>query len=266
MTSPAASSPLPSRERHTGIAPHRCGECCTVIEGLSVDYGAGPVLQDIHLHLHCGELTAIIGPNGAGKSTLLKTLLGEIPFTGRVQFRRVFGAEENFLPAVGYVPQQLAFDRQSPIQVLDLFTACLSWHPTPLGAPKPVKRQAKEVLGMVGAGELLHRRLGTLSGGELQRVLLALALTPPPNLLLLDEPVSSIDLAGREHFYQLVSELRRRLDLSIVLVSHDLAGVVPVADRLVFLNRKIVHLGPPREVLAHPEVRHTFALDVEELL
>jgi zinc transport system ATP-binding protein len=96
----------------------------------------------------------------------------------------------------------------------------------------------------------------------LQRVLLALSLTPVPNLLLLDEPVSGIDLPGREDFYRLVSELRQRLDLSILMVSHDLAGVTAVSDRIVFLNRRIVCSGPPAQVIAHPEVRRTFGLDL----
>jgi len=105
---------------------------------------------------------------------------------------------------------------------------------------------------------LLHRKLGELSGGELQRVLLALSLTPVPNLLLLDEPVSGIDLPGRELFYRIVSALRRRFDLSILMVSHDLASVAAVSDRIVFLNRRIVCAGSPAEVLAHPDLSHEY--------
>ena len=125
-----------------------------------------------------------------------------------------------------------------------------------------LRRAALESLRYVEAEHLIDRRLGQLSGGELQRVLLALSLTPVPNLLLLDEPVSGIDAAGRELFYRTVSDLRRRLDLSILMVSHDLAGVTEVSDRLVFLNRRIVCLGRPAEVVAHRELRRTFGLDL----
>lgn len=250
--------------RHAGMAPHRCGECCTTIERLGVDFGAGPVLEDVDLHLHCGELTTIVGPNGAGKSTLLRALLGEVPHTGRIRFHPVFaqGGRRGSFPVMGYVPQGLDFDRATPLSVLDFFAAGLgSWPPAPLGHGRRVKQVAVEALALVGAEGLSGRRLGSLSGGELQRVLLALALTPMPNLLLLDEPVSSLDLPAREAFYRLVSGLRQRLDLSIVMVSHDLAGVVSVSDRLVFLNRRVVCAGPPGDVLAHPEVRHAFGLD-----
>jgi zinc transport system ATP-binding protein len=116
----------------------------------------------------------------------------------------------------------------------------------------------------VDAGELLDRRLGKLSGGELQRVLLALSLTPLPNLLLLDEPVSGIDLPGRELFYRTVSDLRHRFDLSILMVSHDLAGIASVSDRIVFLDHRVIAVGTPREVLANPDFRHAFGLDLED--
>ena len=125
------------------------------------------------------------------------------------------------------------------------------------------RRKALEALKSVEAGQLIDRRLGQLSGGELQRVLLALSLTPLPNLLLLDEPVSGIDLGGRELFYRTVSDLRRRFDLSILMVSHDLAGVTAVSDRIIFLDRRIICSGPPAKVLANKEFRHAFGLDIE---
>lgn len=122
--------------------------------------------------------------------------------------------------------------------------------------------KALEALAAAQAEHLIDRKLGLLSGGELQRVLLALSLTPVPNLLLLDEPVSGIDLPGREFFYRTVSDLRQRLDLSILMVSHDLGGITPVADRIVFLNQRIICSGPPAQVIANPEVRRTFGLEL----
>ena len=247
---------------HKGLAQHECGQCCTKLENVSVAFNGQRILEDISLHLHCGELTTLVGPNGAGKSTLLRTILGEVPHTGHLHFLPVFGRGHEDTPAIGYVPQRLDFDRASPVSVLDAFSSVLSRWPVALGSSRHNRERALEALEAVEAGHLLQRRLGELSGGELQRVLLALSLTPVPNLLLLDEPVSGIDLPGRELFYRTVSELRRRFDLSILMVSHDLAGVAAVSDRIVFLNRCIICSGDPCEVLTHPELRRAFGLEL----
>jgi len=249
-------------DHHKGVARHVCGECCTKLENIGVTLDGHRVLEDISLHLHCGELTTLVGPNGAGKSTLLRTLLGEVQHTGQLHFLPVFGHGRPDAPAMGYVPQQLEFDRYSPISVLDAFSSALSRWPVALWHSRRDRKTALDGLAAVHAEHLIHRRLGELSGGELQRVLLALSLTPVPNLLLLDEPVSGIDVPGREMFYRTVSELRQRFDLSILMVSHDLAGVTAVSDRIVFLNHRIVCAGTPAEVIAHPEVRRTFGFDL----
>lgn len=262
MSRPGEERMKTHSDHHHGLAPHQCGECCTTLDRIGVTLNGHSVLEDISLHLHCGELTTLVGPNGAGKSTLLRALLGEVPHSGAIHFLPVFGHGREDAPAVGYVPQQLEFDRFSPLSVQDLFACALSRWPVALWRAQPSRRTASEALANVEADHLIDRKLGQLSGGELQRVLLALSLTPPPNLLLLDEPVSGIDLPGREIFYRIVSELRKRLDLSILMVSHDLAGVTAVSNRIVFLNRRIVCSGPPAKVIAHPEVRRTFGLDL----
>ena len=250
-------------DHHKGLAKHVCGECCTKLEGIGVTLNGHRILEDISLHLHCGELTTLVGPNGAGKSTLLRALLGEVPYSGAIHFLPVFGHGREDAPAIGYVPQHLEFDRFSPVSVQDAFSSALSRWPVALWHTRRDRKMAREALAAVDAEHLLARKLGELSGGELQRVLLALSLTPRPNLLLLDEPVSGIDIPGRELFYRTVSELRRRFDLSILLVSHDLAGVTAVSDRIVFLNHRIVCAGSPAEVIANPEVRHTFGFDFD---
>ena len=252
-------------KQHTGIADHQCGQCCTHIDKISVTLDRHQIIEDVSLHLHCGELTTVVGPNGAGKSTLLRALLGEVPHTGSIHFLPVFGPGREDSPAIGYVPQSLDFDRFSPFSVCDLFAVSNSRFPVPLGCRRQVRQTALSSLENVEAGALLDRKLGKLSGGELQRVLLALSLTPMPNLLLLDEPVSGIDLPGRELFYRTVSDLRRRFDLSILMVSHDLAGIAAVSDRIVFLDRRVICVGSPKEVLANCEFRHSFGLDLEDL-
>lgn len=251
-------------DHHKGIAPHQCGQCCTHIDKISVTYDRNPIIEDVSLHLHCGELTTIVGPNGAGKSTLLRALLGEVSHTGVIHFHPVFRPGREDAPAIGYVPQSLDFDRFSPFSVSDLFATSISRFPVPFGSRSGVRNAARSALENVEAGHLLDRKLGRLSGGELQRVLLALSLTPLPNLLLLDEPVSGIDLAGKELFYRTVSELRHKFDLSILMVSHDLAGIAPVSDRIVFLDRRVIAVGSPGEVIANPQFRHAFGLDLED--
>ena len=236
-----------------------CGLCCTKIENFGVAKGPVRILQDVNIHIHCGELTAIIGPNGAGKSTLLKALLGEVPHTGELKYLDSKGSRSD-KPLIGYVPQQLSFDTGTPTSVLDLFTACRSKMPAWLFKPGSVKKRAEAGLSKVKAEHLIDRRLGALSGGELQRVLLALALDPIPNLLLLDEPVSGIDQGGLELFYNTVSELRQNYDLSIILVSHDLELVSKYADRVVLLNKTVISSGTPAQVFSDERTRKSFGI------
>lgn len=234
-----------------------CGLCCTKVEHFGVKFGAKEILKDVNLHVHCGELTALIGPNGAGKSTLLKAILGEIPHSGALKY--LDASDKNTIqPVIGYVPQHLDFDAGSPISVLDLFAAGSSRWPAFWTHTKELKASALESLGRVQAGHLINRQLGKLSGGELQRVLLAMALTPIPDLLLLDEPVSGVDQRGMAIFYEMVSDLRHRYDLSIILVSHDLQLMAKYADRIVYLDQTVQCSGAPAEVFNNPHVTEAF--------
>lgn len=223
------------------------GVCCTKIENFNVFSGNTYILKDVNLHVHCGELTALIGPNGAGKSTLLKAILGERKHTGALNYLDEKGLRTSH-PLIGYVPQYLNFDLSTPTSVLDIFQACLLKLPAFLYNPNKFRTRVLAALAKVKAEHLIDRRLGALSGGELQRVLLALALEPVPDLLLLDEPVSGIDNSGLELFYDTVSMLRKNFDLSIILVSHDLEMVEKYADRVILLNGTVVLTGTPTEV------------------
>lgn len=234
-----------------------CGSCCTKLVRVGVKLGNNVVLENINLHLHCGQLTAIVGPNGAGKTTLLKTILGETPHTGHVHFLDS-GKKRPDKPFIGYVPQRLEFDPSAPLTVADLFGAALQKRPAWMGLSGGQHKIVEEALSTAGVGHLLARKLGQLSGGELQRVMLALALTPLPDLLLLDEPVSGVDMAGVDAFYEMVSQLRKSYHLSIILVTHDLVAVSGFADRMIFLNKKIIAQGSPAQVLGHPLVQQIF--------
>lgn len=235
----------------------KCGLCCTKIKNFGVTRGRTEILHDVNIHVHCGELTALIGPNGGGKSTLLKAILGEIPHSGELKFTDAADGKIG-RPLIGYVPQRLDFDTGSPISVLDLFLASQTGMPVWLSRSKLLQQRTLDCLDRVQARHLIERRLGNLSGGELQRVLLALALNPIPDLLLLDEPVSGIDQQGMELFYNLVSEIRRHYDLSIILVSHDLNSISRYADRIVILNKTVQCSGAPEEVFSNKKISQLF--------
>lgn len=159
---------------------------------------------------------------------------------------------------IGYVPQKLDFDTTSPVSVIDLFAASLSRRPVWLGHGRSLSQQASQSLAKVDAVHLIKSRIGTLSGGELQRVLLALALTPVPDLLLLDEPVSGIDPSGIEIFYRMVSQLRHINHLAVLLVSHDCGVAARFADRMLFLNKTVQCDGKPADVLRNEIVVRAF--------
>ena len=245
---------------HKAASCEDCAKlCCTKIENFTVRVGRLTIFENVSLHIHCGQLTALIGPNGAGKSTLLQAILGEIPHTGKLHYVDAKGQRTGH-PIIGYVPQYLRFDVSAPTSVLDIFMACLSKKPVWLWPSRSLRTQVEKSLSRVRAEHLLDRRLGALSGGELQRVLLALALDPMPDLLLLDEPVSGVDQNGLELFYEIVAELREKEDMAIILISHDLNMVARHADQVVLLDKGVICHGTPEEVFADSRTKQIFGM------
>ena len=234
-----------------------CGLCHIALENVGVVRDRQEILQRVTMHIHCGQLTALIGQNGAGKTTLLKALMREIPFTGKIRHEDHHGRDIPHL-RTGYVPQHLDFDREMPATVLDFMASALTQRPVWLGIGKEIKTKVQEALASVKAEELLLSPLGKLSGGELQRVLLALALTPAPDLLVLDEPVSGVDQNGLALFLNTVLELRARHHMAILLVSHDLSLVEKYADYVVLLDRQVLCAGKPDEVFSSKEFTRAF--------
>ena len=234
-----------------------CRLCRIEVDKLTVSFGAQTPLKDVSLHIHCGELTALIGTNGAGKTTLLRALLGQIEYTGTISHLTSDGRPAADL-RTGYVPQQLEFDRSSPVTVMDFMAGSLSRRPVFLGVSKKTRERVLAALERTHCAQLADRALGALSGGELQRVLLALALTPQPDLLILDEPVSGVDQNGLETFYQTVDELKRRNHMAILLVSHDLSVVERYADRVVLMQGTVIKQGSPEVVFDSPEFEQVF--------
>ena len=258
-----APEDAPEKEQPACPHPHLSGPeagcrlCRIEVDKLTVSFGAQTPLKDVSLHIHCGELTALIGTNGAGKTTLLRALLGQIEYTGTIRHLTSDGRPAADL-RTGYVPQQLEFDRSSPVTVMDFMAGSLSRRPVFLGVSKKARERVLAALERTHCAQLADRALGALSGGELQRVLLALALTPQPDLLILDEPVSGVDQNGMETFYQTVDELKRRNHMAILLVSHDLSVVERYADRVVLMQGTVIKQGSPEVVFDSPEFEQVF--------
>ena len=236
-----------------------CGHsCCLRVENMSVRIGSDAILKDMNLHVHCGEMVALIGPNGAGKSTFLKAVLGQREYEGIIAFSEP--GQRSRKPRIVYVPQSPAFDPSDPVSVADLFACCMSRRPAFLGLGKTMRQLGLECLERVHGEDLIDKRVGTLSGGELQRVLLALALEPMPNILILDEPLSGVDVEGMVTLMDMLDEIRKEYDLSILMTTHDFSMLGRYADQVVLIDHGIKIQGDPETVLNSAEFRDAFHL------
>ena len=240
---------------HGGACGH---SCCLRVEHMTVQIGADTILDDINLHIHCGEMVALIGPNGAGKSTFLKAVLGQRDYRGVIAFSEP--GQRSRKPVIGYVPQSPSFEPGDPISVADLFACCMSRRPAFLGIGKAMRTQIAECLDRVHGDDLIDKRVGTLSGGELQRVLLALALEPLPNILILDEPLSGVDVEGMQSLMDMLDEIRKEYDLSILMTTHDFSMLPRYAGQVVLIDHKVVCAGAPETVLSSDDFRRIFHL------
>jgi len=238
---------------HGGACGHAC---CLRVQNLSVKIGSNAIIEDINLHVHCGEMVALIGPNGAGKSTLFKAILGQQAYDGAISFS--VPGQRNRKAKIGYVPQSPTFDPGDPLTVADLFSCCMSKRPAFLGHSKVMEQKILQCLERVHSENLIKKRVGTLSGGELQRVLLALALEPLPNILILDEPLSGVDVEGIENLMEMLDEIRQTYDLSILMTTHDFSMLPRYADQVVLIDGHIVSQGTPIQVLASEDFRRVF--------
>ena len=236
-----------------------CGKHCHCIRinDLGVKFGKDVILEDVNLHMHCGELTVVIGPNGAGKSTLLRAILGEIEHEGTIDLKETSTGNQREM-RIGYVPQSLNIEREIPITVYDLFASFISRTPVWLFKSKKLYNKIYEQLKIFSVEDCIDKQVGKLSGGQLQRVMLSIAITPMPNLLILDEPVSGIDENGVRDFYRIVNELKTKYDLSILLVSHDLHLVKKYADKVILIDKTILAQGTPDEVYKNENFREIF--------
>ena len=204
-------------------------------QAVTVRLGRSELLSAVDLTVHAREVVSLIGPNGAGKTTLIRVLLGLLkPVAGRVW--RQPGL------VIGYVPQRIQMDPILPLTVRRFLT---------IGSGR--RRDIAPILATVGARHLEQALMHELSGGELQRVLLARALVRDPGLLILDEPAQGVDFSGQLELYELIERIRRERGCGVLLVSHDLHVVMGATDRVVCLNRHVCCSGEPETVSRHPE-------------
>ena len=239
-----------------------CGDaCCLRVQDLSVQIGPEKILEHVDLHVHCGQLIAFIGPNGAGKSTLFKAILGQQAYDGVIAFS--VPGQRHAKARIGYVPQSPSFDKGDPVSVSDLFACCMSKRPAFLGLSKTMRETVLDCLSRVHREDLIDKRIGDLSGGELQRVLLALALEPLPNILILDEPLSGVDVEGMTTLMDMLDELRKTYDLSILMSTHDFSMLPRYANRVVLLDQSVLCQGAPEDVLTCDAFRAAFHMKGE---
>lgn len=234
---------------HDHASDHRClgppdPSALVSARGLTVRRDGRVLLQSVDIDVHPREIVTVIGPNGAGKTTLVRALLGLIaPASGTVQ--RAVGLR------IGYAPQRFDVDRALPMTVARFLA---------LGGSHS-EVEAVAVLGEVGAGHLGGQQIASLSGGELQRIVIARALLRKPQLLVLDEPVRGVDYAGEAELYELIGALRDKRGLGVLLVSHDLHVVMARSDRVVCINGHVCCSGVPQTVARDPEYVRLFGAD-----
>lgn len=222
------------------------------VENLNVQLDDEKIIDDLSFEVNKNDILAVIGPNGAGKTVLFRTLLGLVPYSGKIDWQKNI--------KVGYVPQRFIVERDLPLSVKEF-----------LDYKGEGKERAAEVLKWVGFHvhdehhliyHLLNRSLGVLSGGELQKVLIAFALLGNPHILLFDEPTTGIDLGGEETIYNLLKKLRDEHGLTIIFISHDIHVVYQYANNVLCLNKKGICFGPPHEALSSEELKKLYGTEV----
>lgn len=234
-------------------------------ENLTAGYPGKMVWKDANFSFGRGEFVAVIGPNGAGKTTLFRMLLGlQQPLAGSI---RIFGSvPKRGNPKIGYVPQHHLVDRETSVEALELVRLGLSgkrWGFNPFAHAD--REAALAALRSVGAVELAHQPLGVLSGGELQRIFLAEALVSDPDILLLDEPLSNLDLRRETELLHLVNDVVRSRGVTALLIAHNINPLLPHLDEIMYVANGRVATGKPSQVLTSESLTALYGVQVEVL-
>jgi len=218
-------------------------------ENITVRFGEHAAVDNVSFSIEQGEIAAIVGPNGSGKTTLMKAILGLVPSRGEVL---VLGQHlHDVRVRVGYVPQRFTFDRDFPITVEEFLRLAKR--------EQCSNSRITTVIKEVGLTPLaLSKRLGNLSGGQLQRVLIAQAILNDPAVLFLDEPATGIDVVGETAIHDVIEHLNKEHGTTVLMVSHDIAMISTLVDKVLCLNKKLLCSGPPRKALTEKSLHDLF--------
>ena len=222
------------------------------VNNLSVSFSGNAILRDVTFGIERGEVVSIIGPNGSGKTTLVRAMLGLVEHRGRAMLDARPLAQQT--SKVGYVPQRFDFDRTFPLSVKEFLE---------LTAARPDAEWRQEVLREFSVGALLKQKLGTLSGGQMQRVLIAGALMKQPEVMILDEPTSGVDVEGVASFYELIRHINKEHSITVLLISHEINMVFATSTKVVCLNKDLVCCGDPKQVVTSETLEKLYGADHE---
>jgi zinc transport system ATP-binding protein len=215
------------------------------VKNLRVRLDNQPIIENLSFQVKRGDVVTILGPNGAGKTVLLKALLGLLLHEGEIEWESGI--------KIGYVPQRLPFIKDIPLSVNDFFKLKRSF-----------EKETKEILDSVGFREdFLKKKIGDLSSGQFQRILIAWALIKNPQVLLFDEPTTGIDISGEETVYNLLAKLKQERNLTMLLITHDLSVVYKFSTDVICLNRHMICYGPPKDVLTLESLRELYGEEVK---
>jgi len=215
------------------------------VENLDVKLEGEEILKDLSFEVKEGEVLVILGPNGAGKTVLLKTLLGILPYKGKIEWQKGI--------KIGYVPQRLPFIKDIPMAVKEFFDL-----------KNVSKKESEEILKSIGLGkDILKKKIGELSSGQFQRILVGWALASNPQVLLFDEPMTGIDIGGQESVYNLLEKLKKERDLTILFVTHELSIVYKLADKVLCLSKRMLCHGLPKEILTPERISELYSGEIK---
>jgi len=221
-------------------------------KNVTVSFNGQIILNNISFSLQEGEIATILGPNGAGKTTLIKAILGLIPYTGEIH---LFGEKvSKVISKIGYVAQKFVFDKTFPLTVCEFLELTMN---------KKNKDHIKKVLKEVEIANCQNKMIGELSGGQLQRVLIARALLHKPKILFLDEPTTGVDIEGLRTFYEIIEDLNKTQNVTIVMISHEISMVYTFATQVLCLNKDLYCKGIPKEVITNKILKKLYGENFE---